>query len=120
MQPDQEKSEEEIVDNYRTDTLYTHKFKNEAGKYFTIVSRDENNVPDAIEAEHPYPIRNKIKTTFTFIKENNKITQVSFKRMNYPAASGRGIQWKIFYILRNTTFLKLFLIWKPRGKPLGI
>jgi len=54
--------------------------KNEAGKYSTIVSRDENNVPDAIEAEHPCPIRNKIKTTFTFIKENNKITQVSFKR----------------------------------------
>ncbi len=88
MQPDQEKSEEEIVDNYRTDTLYTHKFKNEAGKYFTIVSRDENNVPDAIEAEHPYPIRNKIKTTFTFIKENNKITQVSFKRFKYYKNKG--------------------------------
>lgn len=88
MQLDPEKSEEEIVDNYRTDTLYTHKFKNEAGKYFTIVSRDENNVPDAIEAEHPYPVRNKIKTTFTFIKENNKITQVSFKRFKYYKKKG--------------------------------
>lgn len=88
MQIDPEKSEEEIVDNYRTDTLYTHKFKNEAGKYFTIVSRDENNVPDAVEAEHPYPIRNKIKTTFTFIKENNKITQVSFKRFKYYKKKG--------------------------------
>jgi len=88
MQLDPEKSEEEIVDNYRTDTLYTHKFKNEAGKYFTIVSRDENNVPDAVEAEHPYPIRNKIKTTFTFIKENNKITQVSFKRFKYYKKKG--------------------------------
>jgi len=88
MQLDSEKSEEEIVDNYRTDTLYTHKFKNEAGKYFTIVSRDENNVPDAVEAEHPYPIRNKIKTTFTFIKDNNKITQVSFKRFKYYKKKG--------------------------------
>jgi hypothetical protein len=88
MQLDPEKSEEEIVDNYREDTLYTHKFKNEAGKYFTIVSRDENNVPDAVEAEHPYPIRNKIKTTFTFIKENNKITQVSFKRFKYYKKKG--------------------------------
>lgn len=88
MQLDPEKSEEEIVDNYRTDTLYTHKFKNEAGKYFTIVSRDENNIPDAVEAEHPYPIRNKIKTTFTFIKENNKITQVSFKRFKYYKKKG--------------------------------
>lgn len=88
MQLDPEKSEEEIVDNYRTDTLYTHKFKNDAGKYFTIVSRDENNVPDAVEAEHPYPIRNKIKTTFTFIKDNNKITQVSFKRFKYYKKKG--------------------------------
>lgn len=92
MQLDPEKSEEEIVDNYRTDTLYTHKFKNEAGKYFTIVSRDENNIPDAVEAEHPYPIRNKIKTTFTFIKENNKITQVSFKRFKYYKKKGYAAQ----------------------------
>ena len=88
MQLDPEKSEEEIVDNYRTDTLYTHKFKNDVGKYFTIVSRDENNIPDAVEVEHPYPIRNKIKTTFTFIKENNKITQVSFKRFKYYKKEG--------------------------------
>jgi len=88
MQIDPEKSEEEIVDNYRTDTLYTHKFKSEAGKYFTIVSRDENNVPNAIEVEPPYPVRNKIKTTFTFIKESNKITHVSFKRFKYYAKKG--------------------------------
>lgn len=84
-----ENSEEEIVDNYRTDTLYTHKFKNDAGKYFTIVSRDENNVPNAVEVEHPYPvIRNKIKTTFTFIKNNNEITNVSFKRFKYYKKKG--------------------------------
>lgn len=84
-----ENSEEEIVDNYRTDTLYTHKFKNDAGKYFTIVSRDGNNVPDAVEVEHPYPvIRNKIKTTFTFIKQNNEITDVSFKRFKYYKKEG--------------------------------
>lgn len=82
-------SEENIVDNYKTDTLYTHKFKNEAGKYFTIVSRDENGVPDAVEVEHPYPIiRNKIKTTFTFIKQNNEITSVSFKRFKFYKNKG--------------------------------
>lgn len=84
-----ENSEEKIVDNYKTDTLYTHKFKNEAGKYFTIVSRDENGVPDVIEVEHPYPvIRNKIKTTFTFIKQNNEITNVSFKRFKFYKNKG--------------------------------
>ncbi len=82
-------SEEEIVDNYKTDMLYTHEFKNGDGKYFTIVSRDENGVPDAIEIEHPYPVlRNKIKTTFTFIKRQNKITDVSFKRFKYYKKNG--------------------------------
>lgn len=113
MQLDSEKSEEEIVDNYRTDTLYTHKFKNEAGKYFTIVSRDENNVPDAIEAEHPYPIRNKIKTTFTFIKENNKITQVSFKRFKYYKKKGyvaqdEQIVFSFPFFKQIIDYLKLF------------
>lgn len=89
MTLDSEKTEEEIVDNYHTDTLYTHKFKNDEGKYFTIVSRDENNVPDAVEAEHPYPrTKNKIKTTFTFIKKNNEITNVSFKRFKYYKKKG--------------------------------
>jgi len=83
-----EKKEEEIVDNYRTDTLYTHHFNNEAGKYFTIVSRDENNVPNSVEVEHPYPLRNKIKTTFTFIKDKNEITNVSFKRFKYYKKDG--------------------------------
>ena len=107
MQLDPEKSEEEIVDNYRTDTLYTHKFKNEAGKYFTIVSRDENNVPDTVEAEHPYPIRNKIKTTFTFIKENNKITQVSFKRFKYYKKKGYVAQDE--QIVFSFSFFKLII-----------
>ncbi|MCA9353425.1 DUF4263 domain-containing protein [Candidatus Nomurabacteria bacterium] len=83
-----EKSEEEIVDNYRTDTLYTHHFKNGAGKFFTIVSRDSNEVPNAIDVEHPYPIRNKIKTTFTFIKDRDEITDVSFKRFKYYKRKG--------------------------------
>jgi hypothetical protein len=104
MQLDSEKSEEEIVDNYLTDTLYTHKFKNDAGKYFTIVSKDENNVPNAIEAEHPYPIRNKIKTTFTFIKENNKITQISFKRFKYYKKNGYVAQDE--HIIFSFSFFK--------------
>lgn len=81
-------SEEDIVDNYRTDTLYTHAFKNQEGKYFTIVSKDANGVPDAVEVEHPAVVRNKIKTTFTFIKKHNEITDVSFKRFKYYKKKG--------------------------------
>lgn len=84
MTLEQDKSEEKIVDNYFTDTLYSSReFKGGVGKFFTIVSQDENNVPDVLDVEHSYPIRNKIKTTLTFIKKENEITAISFKRFKY-------------------------------------
>lgn len=89
MFEDEQKTEENIVDRYITDTLYTHEFRKGDGKYFTIVSSDANNVPDVIEVEHPYPVlRNKIKTTFTFIKQSDSITEVSLKRFKYYAKKG--------------------------------
>lgn len=83
-------SESEIVDNYHTDTLYTHHFKSEAGKYFTVVSQDENDVPDVIEMELPRPSKNKIKTTLTFIKsvEGGYIKDIAFKRFKYYKKEG--------------------------------
>ncbi|MEK7552695.1 MAG: Shedu immune nuclease family protein [Patescibacteria group bacterium] len=84
MAPDPEKSEEKMVDNYFTDTLYSSReFKGGVGKFFTIVSKDENNIPNEIDIEHSYPIRNKIKTTLKFIKKENGITAISFKRFKY-------------------------------------
>ena len=84
MALDPETSEEKIVDNYFTDTLYSSReFKGGVGKFFTIVSKDENNVPSEIDIEHSYPIRNKIKTKLTFIKKENEITAVSFERFKY-------------------------------------
>lgn len=89
---DNEVPEEEIVDNFRTNTLYTHHFKNGAGKYFTIVSQDRNDVQDVIELEHSSgrPLRNKIKTTFTFIKDRGDITEVLFKRFKYYKSKNKG------------------------------
>ncbi len=84
----EESTESEIVDNYVRDTLYTHQFKNGAGKFFTVVSSDDNGVPDAIEFEHPERVRNKIKTTFTFIKESNEIKSISVKRFKYYKKTG--------------------------------
>lgn len=84
MALDPETPEEKIVDNYFTDTLYSSReFKGGVGKFFTIVSKDENSVPSEIDIEHSYPIRNKIKTTLTFIKKENEITSISFKRFKY-------------------------------------
>lgn len=84
----EESSESEIVDNYVPDILYTHEFKSGAGKFFTIVSSDDNGVPDAIEFEHPERVRNKIKTTFTFIKESGEIKSISVKRFKYYKKTG--------------------------------
>lgn len=78
-----EPSEAEIVANYRTDTLYTHEFKSGEGKYFTVVSEDKDGTPEVVEYEQPLHIRNRIKTTLTFIKNNGQITDISFKKFKY-------------------------------------
>jgi len=77
-------SEEEIVDRYFIDTLYcSREFRDGIGRFFTIVSKDENDVPNGLDIEFPYPVRNKIKTTLTFIKKDKEITAISFKRFKY-------------------------------------
>ena len=79
------RTESEIVDKHHTDTLYTHQFKRGDGKYFTVVSKDDNDVPDSIEVQHPEVVRNKIKTTLTFIKSatGGAIKDISLKRFKY-------------------------------------
>ncbi len=84
-------TEEDIVDKYHTDTLYTHQFRDGTGKYFTVVSSDENDVPNAIDVEPPQPrAKNKVKTTLTFIKsaEGGYIKDISLKRFKYYQKDG--------------------------------
>jgi hypothetical protein len=84
----EEKTDAEITDNYRSDHLYTHDFKDGGGKLFTIVSKDVNDVPDIIEYEHPFPEKVKVKTTFMFIKNNNEIRKIIIKRFRYYSRKG--------------------------------
>lgn len=44
-------SDAEIVDNHRLDNLYTHAFKNGAGKFFVVVSADQEGTPEVVEAD---------------------------------------------------------------------
>ena len=82
-------SEADIVDNYHTDTLYTHPFRKGDGKFFTVVSSDDAGVPNSIDMEHSYPTRNKIKTTLTFLKSGEGyIKEILFKRFKYYAKKG--------------------------------
>ncbi len=86
----QDASEAEIVDNYRLDHLYTHAFKDGSGKFFTVVSRDEAGAVVAVDAEDPRPLRNKIKTTLTFVRgaPGGHIRAIEFKRFKFYKRNG--------------------------------
>lgn len=83
-------SDAEIADNYRLDHLYKHPFRNGAGNYFVVVSSDENGLPTTIDADHPFPTRNKIKTRLTFVKseDGGRITEILLKRYKYYKKGG--------------------------------
>lgn len=108
-------SEAEIVDNHRLDHLYTNQFRDGSGKYFTVVSRDDAGVPTVIDAEHPYPTRNKIKTRLTFIKspEGGHIKEIELRRFKYYKHQGyveqnEGIVFSFPYFVSLVAFLQSF------------
>jgi len=110
-----EATEAEIVDNHRLDHLYTNAFHNGSGKYFTIVSADETGVPSIVDAEQPYPTRNKIKTRFTFIKseDGGQIKEIEIKRFKYYKKAGyveqeEGITFSFPYFVGLIGFLQSF------------
>jgi hypothetical protein len=111
---DLQMSEAEIIDNYRLDYLYTHAFRNDAGKYFTVVSRDEQGRPAVVDFEHPQPVRNKIKTRLTFIKDadGGRIHEIEIKRFKFYKHKGyiecaeEGISFSFSYFVSLVGFLQ--------------
>src|SRR5713226_3880708 len=109
-----EASEAEIVDNYRLDHLYTHAFRNGAGKYFTVVSRDDQGGPAVVDFEHPWPTRNKIKTRLTFIKseDGGRIDEIEIKRFKFYTRKGyvqsdeEGVTFSFSYFVALVRFLQ--------------
>jgi Domain of unknown function (DUF4263) len=109
-----EANEAEIVDNYRLDHLYTHPFRDGAGKYFTVVSRDDQGGSSVVEFEHPWPTRNKIKTRLTFIKskDGGRIDEIEIKRFKFYARKGyveteeEGITFSFPYFVGLVGFLQ--------------
>ena len=106
-------SDAEITDNYRLDHLYKIPFRNGSGMYFTVVSADDNGVPEVIDAEHPYPTRNKVKTRLTFVKseDGGKITDIELKRFKYYARKGyveqeEGIEFSFPFFVWLVGFLQ--------------
>jgi hypothetical protein len=110
---DPEATEADIVDNHRLDHLYTNAFRDGSGKYFTVVSSDAAGVPTIIEAEHPYPVRNKLKTRLTFIKseDGGYVKDIEIKRFRFYAKKGyveqdEGIVFSFPYFVGLIGFLQ--------------
>ncbi|MFH1523307.1 MAG: Shedu immune nuclease family protein [Patescibacteria group bacterium] len=82
-------SESDIAFNSNLDTLYTHEFKNQEGKFLNIVTEDEETgLPKEIDINFPYPKRNRIKITLTFIKKQKDINSISFKKFKHYKNDG--------------------------------
>ena len=110
-----EPTEAEIVDNHRLDHLYTNPFRDGKGKFFTVVSTDDAGVPTVIEAEHPYPTRNKVKTRLTFLKseDGGYIKEIEIKRFKFYAAKGyveqeEGVSFSFPFFVGLVGFLQSF------------
>jgi hypothetical protein len=106
-------SEAGIVDRYRLDQLYTHPFKNNVGKFFTVVSEDDDSTPNEVEAAHPTPTRSKVKTTLTFVKGDGggSIRTIEIKRFRYYSKKGwtpqeEHIRFSFPYFVSLVSFLQ--------------
>lgn len=83
--------EEKAIGNVWTDTIYPHDFKDMAGKYLNIVTEESGNT--TVEYHPPFPSRNRVKLTVTFIRAQNDIKEVVLKK--FKQYSTRGVsRWE--------------------------
>lgn len=75
-----------FVGGCKTDHLYPRDFKNGAGRFFNYVVEEDGST--TVEYSPPYPSRNRIKLTLTFIYGSNEITAVTFKRFKHYKHEG--------------------------------
>ena len=87
--------DESAIGNFHTDTIYSHEFKNGAGRYFNIVMEESGDA--TIEYSPPFPSRNRIKLTVTFIRSSGEITEVSLKKFMQRTMKGVN-RWEEQYV----------------------
>ncbi len=78
--------EEATIGNYWTDHIYPSNFTNGAGKFFSIVAEEEGGA--TIEYQPPYPSRNRVKLTVTFLREGGEIKEVTLKKFRQYRSRG--------------------------------
>lgn len=74
-----------FVGGCKADHLYPRDFKNGAGRFFNYVVEDNATT---VEYSPPFPSKNRIKLTLTFIRGSNEITAVTLKRFKYYKKDG--------------------------------
>lgn len=67
-----------FVGGCKTEHLYPRDFKNGSGRFFNYVIEDDGST--TVEYSPPYPSRNRVKLTLTFVRRSNEIKAVTLKR----------------------------------------
>ncbi|WP_375263419.1 Shedu immune nuclease family protein [Palleronia sp.] len=75
-----------FVGGCKTDHLYPRDFKSGAGRFFNYVVEEDGST--TVEYSPPFPSRNRIKLTLTFIRGSNEITAVTLKRFKHYKHDG--------------------------------
>ena len=86
MPPNGAFDEEAAIGNVWTDAIYPYDFKNGSGKYFNIFTEENGNT--TVEYHSPYPSRNRIKLSVTFLREHGDIKEVTLKKFKQYTTRG--------------------------------
>lgn len=78
--------ETNFVSGCKKEHLYPRDFKNGAGRFFNYVIEEDGAT--TVEYSPPFPSRNRIKLTLTFIHGSNEITAVTLKRFKHYKREG--------------------------------
>jgi hypothetical protein len=83
--------EEATIGNVRTDAIYLSDFKDGSGKYLNIVTEEDGNT--TVEYHPPYPSRNRIKLSVTFLRARGDIKEVTLKKFKQYKTRGES-RWE--------------------------
>ncbi len=75
-----------FVGGCKTDHLYSRDFKNGDGRFFNYVVEEDGST--TVEYSPPFPSKNRIKLTLTFIHGSNEIKAVTLKRFKHYKRDG--------------------------------
>ena len=86
MPPNGDFDEEAAIGNFWTDAIYPRDFKDGSGKYLNIVTEEDGNT--TVEYHPPFPSRNRIKLSVTFLRAHGDIREVTLKKFKQYTTRG--------------------------------